>query len=667
MRLLNRLLTAALASAAAGGLAVIPSAASTPTPLTSMASPAAHGMKSCQITLPGGIPVTVTDTGGQVSTQLVGRAADNGVLSFDSGGHEVILPMSVMRNPAGVDLAAYDTTLLAQRTCGYSPPAAARPNPAPDYQLARLTLRPLDRDGRPATGWVVLANVDATGSARVAVWTDGPQGGSIAVPEGHYAALFVDSDYSDPKNKNVSFVVDPDFTVTDGTIRTLDARTATEKIPTPATPRPAILQSTAVNFARGYGDGDGPGYADWANFLDLGSDPVNMKINPVGRVAHGNLTVNPAFEFSAPAGSPEAYSYHITEPFDHVPAAFPTTVDPATLATVERGYGAPGTPGLAVTATSGEPAWEARTRFFAVRGVDMVQTGARQTEYFSTGPDLVWMTILDDPGWADQLVTSRTTYLPGSHQSEDFHTGAQHPSVPLESAGTPVACGACSNDNSLLLNIVPLGDNTPGHAADSAAVAAPDSQTYTTSLTRNGQLLATGEVSPTAIDIAVPRGSATYQLRTTNRRSIAALPLSTTAQTTWTFTANPGHGGRLPAGWMCSDATTNCTTMPLLFANYTADADLLNQLPPGQHNITLTVTDQQHWIAPTVAGASVSVSYDDGKSWQPLPVTGGAGSFHAPVTVPADTKGGYLSLRISAWDRAGNRIDQTVTRAYGVR
>jgi hypothetical protein len=33
--------------------------------------------------------------------------------------------------------------------------------------------------------------------------------------------------------------------------------------------------------------------------------------------------------------------------------------------------------------------------------------------------------------------------------------------------------------------------------------------------------------------------------------------------------------------------------------------------------------------------------------------------------VPTDGNG-YVALRVSAWDKAGNRIDQTVLRAYRV-
>jgi hypothetical protein len=666
VRPLRRLLAGALALAAAGGAAAATSGSSAAAPAGTIAAlSSAPAARHCRVTLPGGLGATVTDTAGQESAQVTtSTTATGGVFAFDSGGDRIVLPMSALRDPAKVDLAGYDTALLAQRGCGLPAPSAHRPQPGGGYTLGRLTVHTVDGTGHDAAGLVLLTNVDTDAEVRTPLVTDGSGLAKIAVPVGHYAALYA----SPAISGDATFTVLPEFTVTDGTSVTLDQRTATESIPTPTTPQAADLGATALDLSRGGGTGDGTLYGYWANYLNLGSNTVSLKITPQRTpVAHGHFTVNPSFDYTSPAGAAQPYSYHVTEPFENVPAAFPTRVDPRTLATVTRGYGAPGSPGLAVTAVAGEPAWEARTRVFGVRGVEFVPTGADRTEYFSAGPGIVWQTLLQDTSWDTELIDSEASYQPGRTTREDFNTGGQHPAALLDPTGTTVVCAACSTGTDVQLDIQPLGDNTPGHPAVDAGLLAPDTAAYAVSLSRNGTVLASGQTDPQSIAIDVPKGKATYQLSTSYQRTVASAPLSTSGQTTWTFTADPGHGAELPGDWYCADGSTACAQLPLLFADTTADADLLNRLTPGAHQLSLGLYRQGGATAP-VTGAATSISYDDGQTWQPLRTTavpGSGNAFRAGFTVPAGASG-FLSIRVSAWDRAGDRIDQTVTRAYEV-
>jgi hypothetical protein len=680
LRQRNRLIAGAFALLAAGSLATVPSSVATAAPVNPVTRLSSPATRLCPITLPGGIRAVVTDRAGQESTQLVDpTSVSGGVLSFGAGGHEIMLPAAALRTIGTVGTDRYDTTALAQRACGFTAPdvATATAQQSSDkgdnkggdkggngYQLARLTVRTIGPAGTPTEGVVLLANVDDNGLARPAIVTGGDGIAKINVPVGHYAALYIVSGDAN----SVSLVADSEFSVTDGSQVTLDARTATRSVPTPTTPQPADLVSSALELSRGSGDGDGVGYGYWFEFLDLGSQAPTMLINPTAKAPrHGHFTVNPSFEFASPAGVAKPYSYHIVEPTEGVPASFPTRVDPADLATVTRNYGAATTPGLAVTAVSAEPVWESHTRVFGLKGVDFVPTGQARTEYFSAGKDLVWQTIFQDQAFYDEIVDSDRTYLPGRHLTENFDTGALHPTVLTDPVHSALVCGSCSNATNLLFDILPLGDNTPGHVAFSSGATDPDTESYSFSLWRNGSLLANSDTDLEATEITVPKGTARYELQEMNTRHIAALPLSTDSTTRWTFTANPGHGGAIPGDWLCIDGTGDCSALPLLFASYDADANLLNQLTPGRHSISVTVDHQQHAAAPPVTGATVSVSYDNGATWQALPTTGSGGSYHAAFTVPAGAGGGYASLRVSAWDGAGNRIDQTVTHAYQVQ
>jgi hypothetical protein len=675
LRQRNRLIAGAFALLAAGSLATVPSSVASANPVSPVTKLAGlASTRLCPITLPDGLRAVVTDRAGQESAQLADpTAATGGVFSFASGAHQFVVPAAALRSPATLDLDRYDTAAMAQRTCGFATPAAASGTASTDqhgggkddYQLGRLTVHTIGTDGKPTFGLVLLANVDDNGLARPDLVTDSDGIAKIAVPTGHYAALYVVSDGAN----DAAFVAAPEFSVTEGTQITLDARTATKSIPTPTTPQPADLVSSALDLSRGSGDGDGAGYGYWFNYLSLSSQPATMLINPTSTpVRHGHFTVNPSFEFTSPATAAKPYSYHITEPTEGVPASFPTKVNPANLATVTRNYGAALTPGLALTAVAGEPAWETHTRVFGLRGVNFIPTGGTRTEYFSAGPDIVWQTVLQDSAWFDEVVDSDRSYHAGEHVTENFDTGALHPSVQTDPTDSAIVCGACSDGSSLLFNILPLGDNTSGHAAISIPSTDPaDSEAYSLNLWRNGSLLASADADLSVTQIPVPKGTARYELQEMNVRHIAALPLSTQSTTRWTFTANPGHGGAIPGDWLCANATGNCSTLPLLFADYNADANPLSQLTPGKHSIALTVQHQQHASAPQVTGASVSVSYDDGATWQALRTTGSRGSYTAGFVVPASASGGYASLRVSAWDGAGNRIDQTVTHAYQVQ
>src|SRR4029079_8556353 len=56
----------------------------------------------------------------------------------------------------------------------------------------------------------------------------------------------------------------------------------------------------------------------------------------------------------------------------------------------------------------------------------------------------------------------------------------------------------------------------------------------------------------------------------------------------------------------------------------------------------------------------LEVSFDDGATWRPVDLTGaGVATFDAP-------RRGFVSLRASAWDDAGNAVTQEVIRAYGL-
>ncbi len=62
---------------------------------------------------------------------------------------------------------------------------------------------------------------------------------------------------------------------------------------------------------------------------------------------------------------------------------------------------------------------------------------------------------------------------------------------------------------------------------------------------------------------------------------------------------------------------------------------------------------------------AVQASYDDGATWTPVTVATTGDHWTATLTHPAG--GGFVSLKATAGDAAGNSVDQTILRAYALK
>jgi hypothetical protein len=151
-----------------------------------------------------------------------------------------------------------------------------------------------------------------------------------------------------------------------------------------------------------------------------------------------------------------------------------------------------------------------------------------------------------------------------------------------------------------------------------------DEPDQSATLYRNG--VQVGSYPHAWTDVAVPAGPATYRLAVTTTRGGEDWLYGTSTSTEWTF-KSAGNG-----------------TLPLLQASYAVPVDLFG-----------TATRRPHLIKVGVPGASsvkIEYSTDEGATWRTTVglIPGGSGT---------------VSLRVTAGDRAGNTVKQTVIRAYG--
>ncbi|SCL37027.1 Subtilase family protein [Micromonospora pallida] len=125
--------------------------------------------------------------------------------------------------------------------------------------------------------------------------------------------------------------------------------------------------------------------------------------------------------------------------------------------------------------------------------------------------------------------------------------------------------------------------------------------------------------------------------------------LSRRLETEWTFTTSAAQEGALPL--------TSIGFQPALALDNSAQAGKKLDIP---------LTFAQQATAGRITSADVSVSYDDGRTWTAVRTTEKHGQYTATVQHPKGTSG-FVSLRATAVDSAGNTVTTTVYRAYQLR
>ncbi|MEH1128345.1 S8 family serine peptidase [Micromonospora sp. CPCC 206061] len=166
-----------------------------------------------------------------------------------------------------------------------------------------------------------------------------------------------------------------------------------------------------------------------------------------------------------------------------------------------------------------------------------------------------------------------------------------------------------------------------------------------------------GDTTLPYTQFTVPGREATYRLtldvardRFTDDREWWTTSTATT--TTWTFRSGRPRGDSV-------------AVLPLLQIGYDIRTDLSNTVGARRpYAMKLELGYQPGYQRGGRIAADVRVSYDDGAHWRAVPTTGGRS---VTATVPAAPPGAkFATIRVIATDGAGNRIDQTITRAWKV-
>jgi len=255
--------------------------------------------------------------------------------------------------------------------------------------------------------------------------------------------------------------------------------------------------------------------------------------------------------------------------------------------------------------------------------------------------------------------------------------GAQQSASPADGAA-PVLCALCLSDTGRFVPALQWMDSTPGHAVDPWQSGRYLPEVHL--VQGDKEISAIGGLPIAAPEFALPSTTASYRLQTVDSLPSSpvfgwpsALVQRTATQTTTSWTFRPAQpAGPLPPGYHCLQDWSACAYQPLLQVNYDLGLDLLNQAPAGRpHTFEVTVGYNSAVRPPAqITQLRLWYSTNDGTSWQQAVVSGGVDG-HYRVRIADPARGapgttGFVSLRVEASDLAGDRMNQTVLRAYAL-
>ncbi|WP_326634350.1 S8 family peptidase [Nonomuraea fuscirosea] len=169
-----------------------------------------------------------------------------------------------------------------------------------------------------------------------------------------------------------------------------------------------------------------------------------------------------------------------------------------------------------------------------------------------------------------------------------------------------------------------------------------DKDTSTARILRDGQLVE--ERANLRGTFETVAQNAEYRLELATTRTSEEWRYATATRSAWTFRSARTEGAK---------------ALPLLGVDYDVPADLEGRVPR-------TLPVPIGFTARQARKLTAELSYDDGKSWHRLALVPlGQGRYTTLVAHRATSAG--VSLRVTATGASGEKFEQTVTRAYGVK
>jgi subtilisin family serine protease len=264
---------------------------------------------------------------------------------------------------------------------------------------------------------------------------------------------------------------------------------------------------------------------------------------------------------------------------------------------------------------------------------------AKRVEYYTANPDVTWSHLLG-VATADltdsEVDIARRSYRPG-----EYHAGWSRAPLGPAFGQAQDGFGVVRYGAQMQVALSILAGNDPDQATTPAI-----GLTGTTTLSRDGTEIGTSP-APGFAAFAVPDGPGAYALRVTADRHVPWSVVGTHADVEWRF----------------QDTAASGTPLPLLVVRAIGPVDLQSRAPAGRlFPLVLKAQHQPGLPAVRLGSLRVEASYDDGLTWAVAPALWSQDTGLALLRHPATP--GFVALRITAGDTAGNSVSQTVIRAY---
>jgi subtilisin family serine protease len=263
------------------------------------------------------------------------------------------------------------------------------------------------------------------------------------------------------------------------------------------------------------------------------------------------------------------------------------------------------------------------------------------TEYYSPGIPVVGaFALLGEGGPTYGEDRAVKVYEGAKPRTERWNAAVFGPAFPYDVVPPVELAGRTGDTVKIILPM--FTDQGSDHAGYSRVDSA------STTLYRDG--VRVGESPALLGTFQVPGGAANYRLEAAATRSNS--DLSTRVAATWSFRSDTVVGDARP--------------LPLLAVRYAPTLDDHNRAAGGRA-FTVPVYVQRNGAAtaPDLTEFTVRASYDDGATWRPVRLIASGDQWLAVLSHPADAR--FVSLRATATDSAGNSVDQTIIRAYGLK
>lgn len=415
-----------------------------------------------------------------------------------------------------------------------------------------------------------------------------------------------------------------------------------------------------------------------------------------GRALAGLTQSQPAqLSYEGTPTTPDAY-FLALDNAGQVPSSVTYSVSDAQLATVRARFHA-STPSVdVVTANGFQPDDFAASldqyAFLAPATID--------EHYGPLSPSVTWSRVSAAYSAAQQWPDALLGNFDGDFSSTDVFT--RPTSTTEDLGGSPVVPGPG------LISDAALAQGAPGSWSTapywSACADCRQGNDFTPlfwevgeSPTITGQLTAYDAIEGGANDLHLYSGGQEIQPVFNDIFTMYQLPAAKTRYTltnhyVWPFPlTGPATQGAVDTSWTFSSAaptasTVNqtsyacmgtiagagsgpCDATPLIFLNYNLGLNLDNAMTsPGAHTYQVTAYEQPGIApAPAITKFTLSVSYDNGVTWQPAKVTAeGNGHYQVTTVQPPGHSASFASIKAQAWDSAGDSVQQVITHAYSL-